>query len=119
MESARSRRDVCHLVRLLMQNLYAPLGGEGLCLNRSFYGSCRHREFGFQSAPHVLPFSFLQIPPRDGHPCRSANCSTYRVNSVLSPPSHSTATTRIETAPSTALRAILGAPKKTRANARV
>ena len=31
---------------------------------------------------------FLQIPPRDGHPCRSANTSPCRVCRGLSPPSH-------------------------------
>src|SRR6266536_1704940 len=31
--------------------------------------------------------SFLQIPPRDGHPCRSANTSPCRVCRGLSPPS--------------------------------
>ena len=31
--------------------------------------------------------SFLQIPPRDGHPCRSANTSPCRVCRGLAPPS--------------------------------
>ena len=31
---------------------------------------------------------FLQIPPHDGHPCRSANTSPCRVCRGLSPPSH-------------------------------
>src|ERR1019366_1201502 len=35
----------------------------------------------------ALPFSFLQIPPRDGHPCCSANTSPCRVCRGLSPPS--------------------------------
>ena len=31
---------------------------------------------------------FLQIPPRGGHPCRSANRSPCRADSGLAPPSH-------------------------------
>ncbi|KKK52802.1 hypothetical protein LCGC14_3101240, partial [marine sediment metagenome] len=53
----------------------------------------------FCSSGQCFAFSFLQIPPRDGHPCRSANRSPCRVDSGLSPPSHPTATTRIGTAP--------------------
>ncbi len=30
---------------------------------------------------------FLQIPPRDGHPCRPANDSPYRAHRGLTPPS--------------------------------
>src|SRR5258708_7162517 len=33
--------------------------------------------------------SFLQIPPRDGHPCRPANYSPCRASRGLSPPSKS------------------------------
>lgn len=36
----------------------------------------------------AFAFSFLQIPPHCGHPCRSANTSPCRVCSGLSPPSH-------------------------------
>ena len=68
----------------------------------------------FCSSGQCFAFSFLQIPPRDGHPCRSANRSPCRVDSGLSPPSHPTATMRIGTAPTKALRAILGAPPKNR-----
>ena len=64
------------------------------------------------SSGQCFAFGFLQIPPRDGHPCRSANRSPYRVDSGLSPPSHPAATTRTGTAPFTALRAMPGAPKK-------
>ena len=39
---------------------------------------------------------FLQIPPRNGHPCRSANRSPYRADSGFAPPSHpATTTTRL------------------------
>ena len=67
----------------------------------------------FCSSGQCFACSFLQIPPRDGHPCRPANCSPCRANSGLSPPSHPAATTRIGTAPVTALRAMPGAPQKT------
>ncbi len=60
----------------------------------------------------LLPAGAPEIPPRDGHPCRSANRSPCRVDSGLSPPSHPTATTRIGTAPVKALRAMPGAPRK-------
>jgi hypothetical protein len=60
----------------------------------------------------LLPAGVPEIPPRDGHPCRSANRSPCRANSGLSPPSHPTATTRIGTAPVTALRAMPGAPTR-------
>ena len=66
----------------------------------------------FCSSGQCFAFSFLQIPPHDGHPCRSANRSPCRVDSGLSPPSHPIATTRVGTAPTKALRAILGAPNK-------
>jgi hypothetical protein len=39
------------------------------------------------SSGQRFAYSFLQIPPRDGHPCRSANTSPCRVCSGLSPPS--------------------------------
>src|SRR5438128_10201615 len=39
------------------------------------------------SSGQRFAFSFLQIPPRDGHPCRSANTSPCRVCRGLSPPS--------------------------------
>ena len=51
------------------------------------------------SSGQCFACGFLQIPPRDGHPCRPANCSPYRANRGLAPPSHPTATTRIRTAP--------------------
>ena len=73
---------------------------------------------GFCSSGQCFAFSFLQIPPRDGHPCRSANRSPCRVDSGLSPPSHPAATTRIGTAPVKALRAMPGAPKKSPARGR-
>jgi hypothetical protein len=66
----------------------------------------------FCSSGQCFAFDFLQIPPRDGHPCRSANRSPYRADSGLSPPSHPTATTRIGTALVTALRAMPGAPQR-------
>jgi len=53
--------------------------------------------------------SFLQIPDRSGHPCRSATTSPCRVWRGLSPPSHRPTTTRVRTAPVTALRAMPGA----------
>ena len=39
------------------------------------------------SSGQRFAFSFLQIPPRDGHPCCSANTSPCRVCRGLSPPS--------------------------------
>ena len=41
------------------------------------------------SSGQCFAFGFLQIPPRDGHPCRSANRSPCRADRGLSPPSHS------------------------------
>jgi hypothetical protein len=66
----------------------------------------------FCSSSQCFAFSFLQIPSRDGHPCRSANRSPCRADSGLSPPSHPATTTVTETAPVKALRAMPGAPKK-------
>ena len=39
------------------------------------------------SSGQRFAYGFLQIPPRDGHPCRSANTSPCRVCRGLSPPS--------------------------------
>ena len=64
----------------------------------------------FCSSGQCFAFSFLQIPPRDGHPCRSANRSPCRADSGLSPPSHPVTTTVTGTAPVKALRAMPGAP---------
>src|SRR6266699_3112507 len=41
----------------------------------------------FCSSGQRFAYSFLQIPPRDGHPCCSANDSPCRVRSRLSLPS--------------------------------
>ena len=45
------------------------------------------------SSGQRFAFGFLQIPPRSGHPCRSANCSPCWANSGLAPPSHPATTT--------------------------
>src|SRR5438477_6058619 len=37
------------------------------------------------SSDQRFAYSFLQIPPRDGHPCRSANTSPCRVRRALAP----------------------------------
>ena len=52
----------------------------------------------FCSSGQCFACGFLQIPPRGGHPCRPANRSPCRAGRGLSPPSHSTATTAVETA---------------------
>ena len=44
---------------------------------------------GFCSLGQCFAFGFLQIPPRGGHPCRSANDSPCRVRRRLSLPSKS------------------------------
>src|SRR5438093_12632788 len=44
---------------------------------------------GFCSSNQRFAYSFLQIPPRDGHPCCSANDSPCRVRRRLSLPSKS------------------------------
>ncbi len=72
--------------------------------DRLVYDSC--------TSGQCFAFGFLQIPPRDGHPCRSANCSPCRVSSGLSPPDHPNATTRFGTAPGKALCAMPGAPNE-------
>ena len=41
------------------------------------------------SSSQRFAFGFLQIPPHDGHPCRSANRSPCRADSGLAPPSYS------------------------------
>ncbi len=51
------------------------------------------------SSGQRFAFSFLQIPPRDGHPCRSASTSPCRACRGLSPPSHPASTTCTGTAP--------------------
>ena len=56
------------------------------------------------SSGQCFAFGFLQIPPRDGHLCRSANRSPCRADSGLAPPSHPATTTCTGTAPVTAGR---------------
>ncbi len=53
---------------------------------------------GSCSSGQCFAFGFLQIPPRSGHPCRSANRSPCRAGSGLSPPSLPSATTASGTA---------------------
>lgn len=53
---------------------------------------------------------FLQIPPRDGHPCRSANISPCRVCRGLTPHSHS-ADHHSQSSCAFAQRTMLGAQK--------
>ena len=80
-------------------------------------GLLTHRDrlvCGSCSSGQRFAFGFLQIPPRDGHPCRSANRSPCRADSGLAPPSHPATTTCAGTAPVKALRAMPGAPKKRR-----
>ena len=64
------------------------------------------------SSGQCFAFGFLQIPPHDGHPCRSANRSPCRADSGLPPPSHLDSTTCTRTAPVTALRTMPGARTK-------
>lgn len=71
------------------------LGFEDSCL----LTHCERLIYDFCSSGQCFAFDFLQISPRDEHPCRSANYSPCRANSGLSPPNHLTATTRIRTAP--------------------
>ena len=66
----------------------------------------------FCSSGQCFACSFLQIPPRDEHPCCSANRSPCRADSGLSPPSHPATTMCTGTAPVTALRAMPGAQRK-------
>ncbi len=63
----------------------------------------------FCSSGQCFAFSFLQIPPRDRHPCRSANRSPCRAGRGLPPPCHPVTTTVTGTAPVKALRAMPGA----------
>gem|GEM_PF-2608246 len=48
---------------------------------------CKRLVCDFYSSGQCFAFSFLQIPPRDGHPCRSANRSPCRAGRGLAPPS--------------------------------
>ena len=64
------------------------------------------------SSGQWFAFGLLQIPLRNGHPCRSADCSPCRASSVLSPPSHPATTACTAIAPVKALRAMPGAQKR-------
>src|SRR5690554_579388 len=74
---------------------------------RLICGSC--------SSGQCFACGFLQIPPRGGHPCRSASGSPCRAHRGLAPQSHPASTTCTGTAPVKALRAMPGAPNKKRA----
>ena len=54
---------------------------------------CGRLVCGSCSSGQCFACGFLQIPPRDGHPCRSANRSPCRVDRGLPPPSHPVTTT--------------------------
>src|SRR5690554_26087 len=71
---------------------------------RLICGSC--------SSGQCFACGFLQIPPRGGHPCRSASGSPCRAHRGLAPQSHPASTTCTGTAPVKALRAMPGAPNK-------
>ncbi len=58
----------------------------GLCVYWPAYPAMPPLSAGCSSGQRFA-YSFLQIPPRDGHPCRSANTSPCRVCRGLSPPS--------------------------------
>ena len=73
---------------------------------------CRRLVCGSCSSDQCFAFSFLQIPPRGGHPCRSANRSPCRAGRGLAPPSLPETTTAPRIAPVKALRAMPGAPKR-------
>ena len=64
------------------------------------------------SSGQCFACGFLQIPPRDGHPCRPASGSPCRAHRGLAPPSHPVSTTCTGTAPVKALRAMPGARYK-------
>ena len=68
-----------------------------------FEDNCLLTQYGrlicdFCSSGQCFACGFLQIPPRDGHPCRPANRSPCRAGRGLAPPSHPTATTAAEIA---------------------
>jgi len=75
-------------------------GFEDICLltqyNRLICDSC--------SSSQCFACGFLQIPPRDGHPCRPAKRSPCRAGRELSPPSRPTATITVEIASKDATR---------------
>ena len=84
--------------------------------DRRLLTHCRRLVCDSCSSDQCFAFGFLQIPPHDGHPCRSANRSPCRAGRGLAPPSHPETTTAPGIAPLKALRAMPGAhPKKSRA----
>ena len=58
----------------------------GLCENSHAHPTLKPLSASCSSGQRFA-YSFLQIPPRDGHPCRSANTSPCRVCRGLTPPS--------------------------------
>ena len=58
----------------------------GLCENWPAHPTVKPLSASCSSGQRFA-YSFLQIPPRDGHPCRSANTSPCRVCRGLTPPS--------------------------------
>ena len=79
-----------------------------------FEDNCLLTQYGrlicdFCSSGQCFACGFLQIPPRGRHPCRPANRSPCRAGKRLSPPSHPTATTTVETALFNTLHAMPGA----------
>jgi len=90
-----AQRQTARPLRVLRTHLHAYACRIYVTMFRASTGLCRY----WPAHPAVTPLSarcssgqrfaciFLQTPPRDGHPCRSANTSPCRVCRGLAPPS--------------------------------
>ena len=75
------------LSRLCLSDIHHGFrASTGLCENWPAHPTVMPRSAACSSGQRFA-YSFLRIPPRDGHPCRSANTSPCRVCRGLAPPS--------------------------------
>src|SRR5215468_2635656 len=87
-QTARSPRVLHTHLPAYARRIYVAVfpASIGLCIYWPAHPTAPPLSVSCSSGPRFA-YGFLQIPPHDGHPCRSANTSPCRVCRGLSPPS--------------------------------
>jgi hypothetical protein len=87
-QTTRSPRVLRTHLHAYLCRIYAATlrASTGLCIDWPAHPAASPLSAGCSSEQRFA-YGFLQIPPHDGHPCRSANTSPCRVCRGLTPPS--------------------------------